>query len=225
MLVEMYRPRLGRVEVGATGVALTAVAGEWLAHTLEYMHLWGASRAFGSVHVFMGPVGLVLAAAGVVGVHATIRLGRRLERYLSDVDLGVHNSPERSPNMSGRSWAVPTLIALVAVTQLGLFLLQENLEASATGRGVPGLSVLLAGHGAALVIHLAVAVALVSVLWLARREVTRLIEEIRVAEARVDFGRRQEPVLLPAAPARAFTPFDRWGVQLWSRPPPAPRVV
>jgi hypothetical protein len=61
-----------RVEVGATGVALTALVGEWLAHTVEYARVSGLQPAFGSVHAYMGPTGAVLVVAAVLAVQSTL---------------------------------------------------------------------------------------------------------------------------------------------------------
>jgi hypothetical protein len=64
------------------GVALLAVVGVWLSHTLEYVRVWGWSglnqELTGSVHVYMVPVGLALvllmvaAGAGAASSSAMI---------------------------------------------------------------------------------------------------------------------------------------------------------
>jgi hypothetical protein len=231
MLVRMSGRRLGSVEVGATGVALTALGGEWLSHTLEYVRLWGRHRAFDSVHVYMGPIGAVLVVAALAGVHSTIRLACRLERRLAElrrVEAGrsLSGSLGGSPSEnSPRSMSVSALVAIVWTTQCALYLVQENLEFGFNGHGAPGLSVFRGDHGLAPIVHLAVALALVACLWLARRQVTRLDRAVRLIEARLHFVRRPRAIVRPSPSARAWTPIDRWGMQLWSRPPPAPRVA
>jgi hypothetical protein len=234
MLVEMSDHRLGRVEVGASGIALTALVGEWLSHTLEYVRLWGLHGAFDSVHVYMGPVGAVLVAAALAGVHSTVRLARCLERRLGELRRIQTGGPlsglsrrlvgSPSPN-SPRSTSVLGLVGIVWATQCGLYLLQENLEAGFASHGAAGLSVLRGSHALAPLVHLAVAVALVGCLWLARRRVTRLGQAVRLAEAHLRFARRPATTGWLCTPARAWTPVDRWGTKLWSRPPPAPRVA
>jgi hypothetical protein len=234
MLVEMSDHRLGRVEVGASGIALTALVGEWLSHTLEYVRLSGLHGAFASVHVYMGPVGAVLVAAALAGVHSTTALARRLERRLGDLrgiqarghlgNLNGRLAGSQSPG-SPQSTSVLALVAILWATQCGLYLLQENLEAGFASHGAAGLSVLRGSHALAPVVHLAVAVALVGCLWLARRRVTRLGQAVRLAEAHLHFARRPATTAWPCTPARAWTPVDRWGTKLWSRPPPAPRVA
>jgi hypothetical protein len=97
-----------------------------------------------------------------------------------------------------------------------LYLLQENLEASAAGRPLPRLAAMGGIHALAAAVHLIVAVTLVAGLWLARRQVTRLTGAVERLGVRV--------MVVPARPhrpGRAWTPLDRRGTQRWTRPPPA----
>jgi hypothetical protein len=178
----------------------------------------------------MGPIGVVLVLAAVAGVHSTIRLARRLERRLAELRripaggslsgrLGGTPAANSRPAMS-----VPALAALIWVTQCALYLLQENLEFGFSGHGQPGLSVFRGAQALAPLVHLAVALTLVACLWLARGQVTRLGQAVRLIEARLHFVRRPRATMRPCPSTRAWTPIDRWGMQLWSRPPPAPRV-
>ena len=72
----------------APGVVLLAVIGVWLTHTVEHLRVGTAAgvsaAAFSSVHVYMLPVGALLAlAAALAGVgvwRAWWALGRRLEQ-------------------------------------------------------------------------------------------------------------------------------------------------
>ena len=215
---------LGRVEVGATGVALTALTGEWLGHTIEFMRVSGPRAAFSSVHVYMGPIGTVLVVAALAAVHSTSRLARVLERRLAELGRrGEVGSGRSAP--PARSFGVPALAAFVWVTQCCLYVLQENLEAGVTHRGPPGLTVLVGAHALPPLVHLAVALGLVAGLWLTRRQVTRLAEIVRRVEAWLRAVVGAPATALAYTPARAWTPIDRWGPQLWSRPPPAPRAV
>lgn len=215
------------MEVGATGVALTALIGEWLGHTIEFIRVAGPRAAFGSVHVYIGPIGLVLAAAALVAVHSTARLARVLERRLAELRSVEGQRLGRAPGVSRpfKSLSVPMLAVIVWATQCGLYLVQENLEAGAAHRVAPGLGVLGGAHALAPLVHLTVALALVAALWLTRRQVTRLAQVLRLVEAWLRSVRRAPATALPRSAARVWTPIDRWGTQLWSRPPPAPRVA
>ncbi len=215
------------MEAGATGVALTALIGEWLGHTIEYVRVSGPRAAFGSVHVYMGPIGVVLGLAALVAVHSTARLARVLERRLAELRRVETQrvTPASGPSPPPRSLSVPLLALIVWATQCGLYLLQENLEAGAAHRVAPGLSVLSGTYVWAPLVHLAVAMALVAGLWLTRRQVTRLALVVRLVEAWLRSARRAPATVSPCSSARAWTPIDRWGTQLWSRPPPAPRVA
>jgi hypothetical protein len=219
--------RLGRVEVGATGVALTALMGEWLAHTIEYMRVSGPRAAFGSVHVYMGPIGVVLAVAALAAVHSTARLARVLQRRVAELRRVEAHRSTRAPGFSPplKSLSVPTLAFIVWAAQCGLYLLQENLEAGVAHRVAPGLAVLGGAHALAPLVHLGVALALVAGLWLTRRQVSRLARVVRLVEAWLRSVRRAPATVLVRSSVRAWTPIDRWGTQLWSRPPPAPRVA
>ncbi len=92
---------------------------------------------------------------------------------------------------------------LLSGLQLGLYLLQENLEAAAGGAALPGLGVFLGVHAAAPLVHVAARIT----------GVARLLRLLLASLA---------PAAPPPAPAVAWrpSPLDRLGRQLWSRPPP-----
>lgn len=221
------RPR--RVEVGATGVALTALVGEWVAHTLEYSRLSGMRAAFGSVHHYMGPIGIVLLVAALAAVHSTLQLAGVLERRLAELGRietrGLRSIGSGTSPPSPRSFNLPSLAAIVWSTQCGLYVLQENLEAGVAHRATPGLTVLTGAHALAPLVHLAVVLVLVAGLWLTRRQVSRLFQFVRLVEARLRLSLAAAAPVPRCQSARAWTPIDRWGSQLWSRPPPAPRTA
>jgi hypothetical protein len=162
-------------------------------------------------------------------VHSTARLVRALGRRLADLHHVDNRSGKGAPDAApadiartARSWRVSELVAVMWVTQCGLYLVQENLEAHIARRGLPGLSVLGGAHALVPLVHLAVVAVLVAVLWLARRQVTRLAQVVWLAEARLRCVPRTAATVAPGPPERTLTPIDRWGTQLWSRPPPAP---
>jgi hypothetical protein len=229
MLAAVKR-RPARVAVGPAGLAGITLAGTWIGHTLEYLRVWGFAGAAhsmaASVHAYMEPAGAGLLALALLGVLSTARLARRLEhrlRCLRGPSVGRHGwtrSVELEADFPSRSLSLPTLLVTVWAGQCGLYLLQENLEASATGRPLPRLAALGGIHALAAVVHLIVAATLVAALWLARRRVTRLAGAVERALERL----RSRVTVAPAGPRpprRAWTPLDRWGIQRWTRPPPA----
>lgn len=214
--------------MGASGIALIALAGEWVAHTVEYLRVGGWHGAFGSVHLLMGPAGLALLVAALVAGHSTARLARFLEGRLSELRRPApKGAAALAPSVPTPDRSVPllSLVAILWLTQCSLYVVQENLEAHVLHRALPGLSVLAGIHAWAPVVHLVVAAALAIGLWLSRRQVTRLVVAVRLAEARLGFGVPPPSTSWAPPPVRSWTPVDRWGTHLWSRPPPAPSVA
>jgi hypothetical protein len=205
------------------------LAGTWLGHTIEYLRVWGprgaATSMAASAHAYMGPLGAALALAGLLGVLSTARLVRRLERRLRELRPRRSGRPERSTvpaaarGVPSWSFSLAGLVATMWAGQCGLYLLQENLEASAAGRPLPGLAVLSGVHALAPLVHLIVAAAIVAGLWLARRQVTRLADAVHRAEQRLRAAAGVVAGRLCPTP-RAWTPLERWGTQRLSRPPP-----
>jgi hypothetical protein len=199
------------VAVGPGGLALAALAGTWLGHFVEYARVWHRPAGFGAVHVYMGPLGAVLLGCAVAGMHATARLARALRCRLDSRPADTRPLPW--------SLGLPAVVALLWAWQCGLYVLQENLEQALLHRTPAGLGVITGLHAWAPAVHLVAAALIASVLWLVRRRVTELVEEVRAAEGRAP-RRRVQPVPT-TTPVRAWTPAERWGRQLWSRPPPA----
>jgi hypothetical protein len=152
---------------------LAIAGGEWLVHQGEYLIEY--RRAFGTVmaaspqHGYMDTLGLIFAGAAialltlsacVLGVHS-LRLRRllrllpgRLERLVPTVSVRI---PVRT---------VVLTVALAAVAQILLYLVQENLEAVSAGAGWPGLAVLFAPRHATVVpLHLLIAFYTSLLLW------------------------------------------------------------
>jgi len=206
------------VALNRTGLALAAVAGTWLGHTIEYLRVWGSGNAFGSVHTYMGPVGAVLAVTAVLGVRSTAQLAARLERRLAMLWKG---SADLEPGSAPSSVGLPGLVLTLWVSQVGLYLLQENLEQAMAHHPTPGLAPVSGVHALAPVVHLVVAASIAVVLWAARRRVTELAEAIHQAEGWLRSGWLTPAPVTVGAPPRVWTPRERWGVARWSRPPPA----
>jgi hypothetical protein len=105
--------------------------------------------------------------------------------------------------------------------QLVLWVVEENVEIHLTGAPTPGLSVLWGAHVLAPLVHLAVAAALAIGIWILLRPVTELTRALRaIVDARTP-SRARPPAAAPVRSTRTWTPSERWGRHLWSRPPPA----
>ena len=208
-------------------VVLAAVAATWAGHTIEYLRVSGAaglgSSAARSVHAYMGPTGLVLAAFATVGVYAGLRLLHRLEGQLAgleDGSLPAAKAPFGSA--SGYRVPLPSLVAMLWILQLVLYVVQENTELRAVGVHQPILGVLTGAHQWAAAVHLGVAAVVALMLWLLHRPITRVAEAIRQVAAWLSSQCREGGAVAAAGRvARAWTPAERWGSQRWSRPPPA----
>lgn len=224
------------------GVALLAFVGVWLSHTLEYVRVWGWSgldqELTGSVHLYMVPVGVVLVLLVAVAGAALARLHRHLTRRVEHASgllarvwrgrVEAHQGPAARGFAAAPSLGRIVLIlgAALAALQVGLYLIQENLESAVAGVPTPGLSAITGVHWAAPIIQLAVGFVLAAVavaLWslLRRREVVvqrieRTVHGVLIALA----ARRVRPSLPPAAPLRHHGAPAFLGASIWCRPPP-----
>jgi hypothetical protein len=232
ILLTMARGR--RRRLFAPTLVLLALVGTWTGHTLEYVRVAGGAglraELLGSVHAYMLPMGsllLALSVAGGVGWwRAWQALGRRLDALRAALAASLSGHPSAAPPATAApsepaGWAA--LALLLAGLQLGLYLLQENLEAALAGTPMPGAGAVLGAHTLAPLVHLAVATLLAALMAgggraLRRRaaRITGVARLLRVLLASL------APTAAPAAPAVAWcpSPLDRLGRQLWSRPPP-----
>jgi hypothetical protein len=170
---------------------VAALAGEWIVHQVQYLIEYG--RQFGAVmaltphQYYMGSAGAVLAAGALLALTATalaLRLNtreyRRLRPLIPERLLQRIRPQPYSPATSGT--ILRTGLAL-AVTQIGIYLIQENLEAMAEGVPLPGLTAVLSSqHLTVLPLHLLVALCLAIVLWTVASLIGRsraIVEQIR----------------------------------------------
>jgi hypothetical protein len=225
------------------GVALLACVGVWLGHTLEYVRVWGWSgldrELTGSTHLYMVPLGLGLtlllafAAGGLAKLHR--RLARRVQgasalltRAWRDRTVAA-GRPATRDRGAAPSWRRVTLAlgAALAVLQVGLYLIQENVETAVVGVPAPGASAVSGVHWAAPLIQLAVGFALAAVTvtlwWLLRRReavverIERAVDGLLAALA----ARRFRAVLPPSVPVGHHGAPALLGASIWCRPPPA----
>jgi hypothetical protein len=229
-----------RLAASAAGAAvLAALAGSWLGHTLEYLRVDGGAGLGGSLvagaHAYMLPAGAMLAlAAALAGARCWrgwLALGRRLDgarEALRRIARGERVDPSTPPAAVALS-APAGLFALwlpLAAAQVTLYLAQENLETLLAGGPAAGLSPVIGVHWAASAVQLGVALLLACGLLGAgrllhdrARSVERCERLVRALWERLVHGPRQPRGARRTAP----TPVERFGRQLWSRPPPVLR--
>jgi hypothetical protein len=221
----------------APGVILIALAGVWLTHTVEYVRVGGAAgmraAAFASVHVYMVPVGALLAltaaAAGVGVWRAWWALGRRLEQTRIALARALRGRGSPLPFRTGlpeRPSEGAQLLALwlpLCLLQVGLYLLQENVEALVAGGIPPGLGAVIGVHAPVLAVHVLVAWALAWALLLVLRCVGERHGRV-VACERLLLVLLRRLARIGAVPRAARSchpsPLERLGSALWRRPPP-----
>lgn len=232
------RPMRGRGQrhlVGAGAVLLTFL-GVWLGHCLEYMRLGGTiglrAAMLGGTHLYMLPLGALLtlltARLGVRAWRLWRGLGRRLElahsllvRTLRGRTSAIVPAPRPC---STEAISVLLLWPPLALGQIGLYLLQENLEAVLTTGRASGLGVVLGVHWAAPLVHAAVALLLAAVVAVISRQMHDRGSRLHRCERLVAALHRARGCVAAPRPTRVSwspSPLQRFGAQLWSRPPPA----
>jgi Flp pilus assembly protein TadB len=223
----------------ALGVVLLAVLGAWLGHGVEALRLEGvtglSSALTGPVHLYMLPVGAVLVlVAALLGIQCWrlwLELGRRLSQARAQLRRAWRGgtgerppaAPERRALAAASGGLGGWLCPLLAVAQIGLYVLQENLETVVSGGHAPGMAVLDGVHRPVVLVQLGVAVLLAGIVALVRRRLDRRSRQAlrceRLARALLVLTGRRQPMrrggLLWLRP-----PYERLGAQLWSRPPP-----
>jgi hypothetical protein len=228
--------RAARHLAGAGAVLLVFVSA-WIGHTLEYVRLNGAAgldrAVLGASHLYMLPLGAVLT---VLLAHRGLRwwrrwtaLGERLEQARTALRSALHGRPPTPPRRAPRTGSVTSvpvalLWAPLALGQVALYVLQESVEAAAAGRPAPGLAAVTGAHWAAPLVHAAVALVLATVVALAGRRLRGRATRLHRWERLVDHlvractcvAERPRP-----GPGWWPSPLQRFGAQLWSRPPPA----
>lgn len=224
--------RAGRV--GASVFVLLAFVGTWLGHSVEYLQVSGRAgllRAMtGSVHFYMLPLGAVVFVVALVGGTVWLRGVLLLAARLQGLQDALRHRRRARPVSAGAVVPVPGRAAragglwvLLGVTQIALYLLQENVESDLAGLRSPGLGAVLGRHWAAIPIHLLVAAVLAvaaSGLVRYRRRLERAVAQHERVHARLWAYRVVPAPVVLHAPC-VLTPHERWSSQRWQRPPPA----
>jgi hypothetical protein len=228
--------------MAASGGVVLALVGVWLGHSVEYMRVGGVAglgdALLHSLHVYMLPVGMLLAllaaAVAVRGVRLWVGLGRQLAGLRLAVARALRGGRDAvdAPRAGGRpvgprlgagrlvaAWWLP-LTAL----QIGLYLFQENVEAVVGGAPAPGLGAVTGVHALAPVVHAAIALVLCAAVALASRLLrgrVALVERVAALLRHLLDRLGSLAPELPGAAPPAPPPLDRFG-RLWCRPPPVP---
>ena len=224
------------------GFVALALVGLWLGHTVEYVRVLGTAgfttELTGSVHAYMLPLGAVLAVAATVGGawiwRWWVALGARLDRaraMASDLlqgrfpttaaPLGASSTPKAPTFAAGVLAAWPAL----ALLQIALYLIQENVEALAAGAQAPGFGAITGVHALAPLVHAGVALVLVVAGAGLLRLLQRRARQVAVVEAAVRALLRRwrgvpQPLPIPAD-RDASAPSQLLGRHILQRPPPS----
>jgi hypothetical protein len=196
---------------------LTALLGEWTVHQIAYLITYrshfGLVMASTPHRLYMAQAGLVLVVLAVAAAFlAAVSIWRNgvRERRLSDL------LPLRLPGLL-RVPAAPIPVAVIARTaiflaayQIALYLLQENVEASAAGLGWPGLAVLLPpDHAIVVPLHLLIATLGALLLWTVSSQVLDSRRVAQAIERLVRLLTRYGESLAPLTPACSWVPNQR----------------
>lgn len=193
-------------------LGLAALAGEWVVHQIEYRIEYGARfdavMATTPHRFYMAPLGLSLLVGTLVALllaGAVLRSTVLHRRALFDVlpPRIRRLVPERRIDVPPGALLATALV--LALYQVALYVVQENLEANAVGQSLPGLAVLMApAHATVLPLHALIALCISLLLWTISASLHGSSQALRVVQvlARL-FGR--VPTIPPntaAAPAR-----------------------
>lgn len=214
-----------------SSILLTAFAGAWIGHFLEYVRVAGWQAGIhdmtSSAHSYFFPAGAALTAlvlgASLLARRAWVLLGDRLRA----AEIGIWRRPASVPKASAGLptppvGLLPLWVALTSL-QIGTWVVQENLEAVGTGQHAPLLAVMGGVHWMAPLIQAEVALILGVVYWViqrwfaARRSRVAFVEGLVFRKWTPCFGFLPTPLHAAAVPS---APLDRWGSQRWQRPPP-----
>lgn len=224
-----------RTRVAASSGVLLALVGVFIAHTLEYLRVWGTAGVVESmtnpVHAYMLPVAGALVVLSAIFAFRLARawkvLNERLDRAAAGVRRIWRGQTEEVPGAPATRSTSGTRLAAIwlplAAAQIVLYLVQENVEAVARSQPAPGLGAISGIHWAAPFVHLYVSLLLAclvricQILFRRREAVVERVEALLRAIVRS----LRFPVVVRFRPiSRQVAPLERLGRHLWRRPPP-----
>ncbi len=181
---------------------LAAVAAMWIVHQTEYAIEYGGR--FGAVmastphRVYMAPLGVVLALLAVTLAILTsaslLRARVTRLRLLPGIPLRSRHHAT-APMFDLPVGALFRTAALLALMQMILYSVQENLESLAAGWGFPGLGVLFAPQHATVVpLHLLLALCAAILLWTVSILLHRTRQTLQIVRALAGIGASENGV-------------------------------
>jgi hypothetical protein len=224
-----------RTRVAASSGVLLALIGLVIAHTLEYLRVWGTAGVVGSmtnpVHAYMLPVAGALVVLSAIFAFRLARawraLNERLDRAAAEVRRLWRGRAEDVPGGAATRSSSGTRLAAIwlplATAQIALYLVQENVEALARSQPAPGLGAISGIHWAAPFVHLYVSLllaCLVRICQILFRRREAVVERVEALLRAIVRRRRSRAVVAFRPSSRRVAPLERLGRHLWRRPPP-----
>ena len=218
-------------------LVLLVFGGVWISHTLEYLRVEGTyalrDEMTGSIHAYMLPVaGVLVGLAALTGARlwaVWAAAGARLERARLALVAALRNrdshwSPGSAVPVPSFASGLVLLWIPLALAQLTVYVVQENVEQSAAGAPLTGLGVISGANAPALWIHLGVALVLAAFVTVLGRRLRDRVgaatrTECLVAALVARLRRRLAREIAPASRS-ASNPLDQLGPAAWRRPPP-----
>lgn len=181
---------------------LVAVAAMWIVHQIEYEIEYGSR--FGLImastphRLYMLPLGVVLGLLFVIlAILIAVNLLRARVAVLQLLP-GIPSRLRRHAATPGLTVPIGPLLrtaATLAVAQMTLYSVQENLESLTAGWGLPGLGVLLAPRHATVVpLHLLAALCGAILLWTVSLLLHRMRHTLRLARVLAGIGGARQSV-------------------------------
>lgn len=196
-----------------TSLVVLALIGTWLGHGVEYGLIAGwhgvALGLWGPLHSYMLPAALVLSgSAFALAMRVAAAAGaarQRADRLWRLLRRGLRHQPHRQLAPTRGDPNPFVLVVAIAIAQVGLYLLQENVEAALQGAPAPGVGAITGAHWTAPFVQLAFA-AWLTLGWLVCHRILRRheraverLETVLIAIARRRGRPENRPV--PAPPA------------------------
>jgi hypothetical protein len=224
----------------AAGLVSLVSTGVWVGHLLEYLRLSGTSglrqAVLGPTHLYMLPLAVVLTALtarfGLRCWGLWRNLGRLLAHERSRLRVawrgGRGSAPAPRVPVCDEGLPILAIWAPLAVAQIALYLLQENVEAVFAGGEAPGLGAVTGVHWTAPLIHSATALVLAALVALVTRRLHRRWSTLDRCQRLLHLlwpAPRYQPQVGAGSVEWSPSPVERFGPLVWSRPPPTPSTA